>query len=193
MRDYGLEHLAERGDLDRMQRQHASHYLEFAEHAAPNFVGADEGEWFDRVDGELANLRAALAFLRDSGDVAGYLRLAEALGHFWHVVGLYREGFAWLTSALAIGPAAPSRRRAESLALAGNMAILLDRYDEAFALLDDSIACSTHCGETPRPTALLALGLAALVQNRTEDACRYSEEAIAVARDDGLCHRQQRG
>jgi hypothetical protein len=27
--------------------------------------------------------------------------------------------------------------------------------------------------------------LAALVQNRTEDACRYSEEAIAVARDDG--------
>ena len=185
MRDYGLERLAERGDLERMQRQHAAHYLEFAEDAAPRLVGADELERFDRVDGELANLRAALAFLRDSGDVAGYLRLAEALGRFWHIVGLYREGLAWLTSALAIGPAAPSRRRAETLALAANMAILLDRYDDAFALLDDSIACSTHCGEAPRPTALLALGLAALVQNRTEDARRYSEEAIAVARDDG--------
>ena len=185
MRDYGLERLAGRGDLDRMQRQHAAHYLAFAEDAAPRLVGADEGEWFDRVDGELANLRAALAFLRDSGDVEGYLRLAEALGRFWNIVGLFREGFAWLTSALAIGPAAPSRRRAETLALAGNMAILLDRYDEAFALLDDSIACSTHCSETPRPRALLTLGLAALVQNRTEDARRYSEEAIEVARDDG--------
>ncbi len=185
MRDYGLEHLAERGDLERVQRRHAAHYLEFAEQAALALVGADEREWFDRLDGEQANLRAALAFLRDSGDGAGYLRLAEALGRFWNTAGLFREGLAWLTSALAIGPAAPSRRRAETLALAGNLAILLDRYDEAFALLDDSIACSTDSGEAPRPVALLAFGLAALVQSRNEDACRYSEEAIAVARDDG--------
>ena len=162
LRDYGLEHLAERGDLERIQRRHAAHYLEFAEQAALALVSVDEREWFDRVDGEQANLRAALAFLRDSGNGASYLRLAEVLGRFWHTVGLFREGLTWLTSALAVGPTAPTRRRAETLALAANMAILLDRYDEAFALLDDSIACSTHCGEAPRPMALLALGLAAL-------------------------------
>jgi predicted ATPase/class 3 adenylate cyclase len=185
LRDYGLERLAARGDLDRLQHRHAAYYLEFAEEAAPHFVGSDELPWFDRVDDELANLRTALMFLRDGGDHNAYLRLACALAQFWWIVGLYREGLAWLSSALAIGPADSSRERARALAIAGQVAIVLDRYDEGFAFIDHSLACSDAAGQTPCAVAFYALALAALVQNRPEDACRFSEEAIAAARADG--------
>jgi predicted ATPase/class 3 adenylate cyclase len=185
MRDYGLERLAERGDLDRLQHRHAAHYLEFAEQAARHFVGSDELPWFDRVNDELPNLRAALTFLRDGDDHAAYLRLACALAQFWWIMGLYREGLAWLTSAMAIGPPEPSRERAQALAIAGQVAIVLDRYDEGFAFIDQSITCSDAAGHTSCAVAFYALALAALVQNRPEDACRYSEEAIATARADG--------
>jgi predicted ATPase/class 3 adenylate cyclase len=184
LRDYGLEHLAGRGDLERLQRRHAAYYLELAEEAAPRFVGSDELPWLNRIDDELSNLRAALTFLRDGGDHAAYQRLACALSRFWWMEGLYREGLAWLTSALALGPSDPSRERAEALAIAGEAAIMLDRYGEAFALIDDSLACSAAAGQTPSPVAFLALALAALVQNRPADACRFSEEAVAAAHAD---------
>jgi predicted ATPase/class 3 adenylate cyclase len=185
MRDYGLERLAERDELDRLQQCHAAYYLDLAEAAAPHFVGADDTEWINRAGDEYPNLRAALTFLRDNDDHPAYLRMAYALGHYWDINGLYREELDWLTSALASGPAEPSRQRAEALALAGHSAIMLDRYDEGFALLDESLACSTAAGEPASPRALEALALAALVQNRTEDACRYGEEAITAARAAG--------
>jgi predicted ATPase/class 3 adenylate cyclase len=185
MRDYGLEHLAQHGELDRLQHQHAAQYLALAEEAALNFVGADDIRWLQHVSDEHPNFRAALTFLRDTDDRSAYLRLACALGPFWHITGLYREGLGWLTSALDIGPSEPSRQRAETLALAGQVAMVLDRYDEGFALIDESLACSEAAGETARPLALNALALAAMVQNRSDDACRLGEEAIAVARADG--------
>jgi predicted ATPase len=185
MRDYGLERLAERGDLDGIQRRHAAHYLSFAEEAASHLFGVDESVWFDRVDDDLPNLRAALSYLRDSDDHAAYCRLTGALSHFWWTVGLFREGLDWLTSALAVGPADPSPQRAESLAIAGDLAMVLDRYDEGFALLDESLACSAAAGAIPSAMVSYALAMAALVQNRPSDACRFSEDAVELARANG--------
>jgi predicted ATPase/class 3 adenylate cyclase len=185
MRDYGSEHLGQRGDLDRMQRQHADYYLTFAEEAAPHLVDADDMRWFERIDDELPNLRAALAFLRDADDQASYTRLVFALARFWWIAGLRREGLDLLTTALAIGAAEPSRQRAEMLAIAGQHAIMLDRYDQGYGLIDDSLACSTAAGEAPSPIAFHTLALAAFVQNRTEDACRFGDQAVAAARAHG--------
>jgi predicted ATPase/class 3 adenylate cyclase len=185
MRDYGSERLAQRGDLDRIQRQHAAYYLALADQAAPHFVGADDIRWLQLVSDEHPNFRAALTYVRDTDDRSAYLQLACALGPFWRLTGLYREGLRWLTSALGIGPAEPSRTRAEALALAGEIAMVLDRYDEGFALVDQSLACSAATGETARPLALNALALAALQQNRSEDARGFGEESIAVARAHG--------
>jgi predicted ATPase len=184
MREYGLERLAGGGDLDAIQRRHAAHYLSFAEETAPHLFGADESVWFDRVDDDLPNLRAALSYLRDH-DHAAYCRLTGALSHFWWTVGLFREGLDWLTSALAVGSAEPSQERAESLAIAGDLAMVLDRYDEGFALLDESLACSAAAGATPSAMVSYALAMAALVQNRPDDACRFSEDAVELARAHG--------
>src|SRR5262249_26127237 len=124
LRDYGLERLAARGDLERLQHAHATYYLEFADEAAPHLLGADDRQWMQRIGDALPNLRAALAFLRDGDDHAAYARLVFALREFWLRAELYREGLEWLTSALSMGPPEPSRQRAESLAFAGDLAVV---------------------------------------------------------------------
>ena len=48
--------------------------------------------WLDRVEPELANVRAALDFARAGGDVVGEARLAASMRHFWRVRGHAAEG-----------------------------------------------------------------------------------------------------
>ena len=142
----------------------------------------------DRISDELPNLRAALTFLRDaddSDDHAAYVRLVFALGEYWLQASLSREGLEWLTSALSAGVPEPSRQRAEMLAVAGDLAMMLDRYDEGFALIEESLACSAGYRRGPRADRAPRARLAALVQNRSEDARRFGEEAIAAARASG--------
>jgi predicted ATPase/class 3 adenylate cyclase len=182
LRDYGLERLAERGDVGTFRRRHAAHYLDVATEAAAQIVGADDIRWLAQVDDDLPNFRAALVFARDSGDQVTYVALAYALGRFWHATGTFREGLEWMSSALAIGEPVPPVQLAEMLALAGNMAVVLDRYDEGVELLERSLSVSRAAGEPAHPLALLGLGLIAMVQNRPDEACRYDEEAVAVAR-----------
>ena len=49
-------------DADDVRRRHAAHFLAFAEAAAPALEGDRQDEWFDLVEADLPNLRAALAW-----------------------------------------------------------------------------------------------------------------------------------
>jgi len=62
---------------------HRDYYLALAEAAAPQLIGPDQGAWLDRLDAELGNLRAALAFSQAQADPEPGLRLAASLRVFW--------------------------------------------------------------------------------------------------------------
>jgi predicted ATPase/class 3 adenylate cyclase len=184
MRDYGLERLAERGDLDGYQQRHMAHYLELVEAAAPHFVGRDDTLWVRRVDADYANVRAALLFSQGH-DPSVFVRMVHALAWFWSTVFRFREGLAWLTAAQAMAPDATGAAAAEALALAGLMAIDLTRWQHGHDLLQASLDCSTASDDAPRAIALTTLGLAAHIQNRPEDTRRYCEDAVSIARERG--------
>ena len=57
--------------------------------------------WVARLESELENLRAALAFFRDSGDANSHARLAVALCEFWLAREYYDEGLRLVESALS--------------------------------------------------------------------------------------------
>ncbi|MEI7772091.1 MAG: tetratricopeptide repeat protein, partial [Chloroflexales bacterium] len=105
IREYALERLAECGEARAAQQAHAQHYRALAESAAPALHGPAQIAWFDRLDAEQANLRVALAWLLEAGEVADALRLAGALHWFWHVRGHMVEGRSWIARALAAAPA----------------------------------------------------------------------------------------
>ena len=100
IREYALERLVEHGEAAATRRAHAAYYLHIAEAAEPALHGPEQVAWFDRLDEEHPNLRAALAWSLDGGDATVAVRLGGALYWFWYVRGHSSEGRAWLERAL---------------------------------------------------------------------------------------------
>jgi len=126
IREYALERLAARGDEEESRRRHAGYYLALAEAAEPELTGPTQGMWLERLEHEGDNLRAALRWTRESGEIETGLRLAGALWRFWYTRGYQREGRGWLEGLLALaatGPGAPSKAaRAKAFNAAGVLA-----------------------------------------------------------------------
>ena len=180
VREFGLEQLAASGEDGAVRARHAAWCLALAEGGEPHpWSGPAQGRWLDRLEGELANLRAALAWLEETGDGETGLRLAGALGGLW----LYRshrvEGRAWLERALARGGEAPTTGRAVALQVLGVLDVYLGG-ERAVALLANSLALWRDLGDARGVAgALLLLGFAELNQGDRERAVRLLEEAAA--------------
>jgi predicted ATPase/DNA-binding CsgD family transcriptional regulator len=121
---------------------HRDYYLALAETAAPQLVATDQAEWLGRLDAELGNLRAAIAFSLTQPDPEPGLRLAASLWVYWQARGHAVEG-ADALRALLDAPASqePTLLRARALAAAahlfentGSYAIAGDYCQEALAI-----------------------------------------------------------
>jgi predicted ATPase/class 3 adenylate cyclase len=60
LRQYALERLRQRGELDAVQRRHAQHFAAFAAQAGTALLGPDELAWRPKLRAEQDNLRAAV-------------------------------------------------------------------------------------------------------------------------------------
>jgi predicted ATPase len=92
VRQYALEKVQESGESEVIERAHAQYFLAISEEAEPQLIGPREAEWFERLEEELDNIRAALSWTRAQEDTELSLRLAGALMWFWSWAGLYGEG-----------------------------------------------------------------------------------------------------
>jgi non-specific serine/threonine protein kinase len=127
---------------DAARMAHRDYYLALAEAAAPQLVAADQAQWLDRLDAELGNLRAAIAFSLTQADPAPGLRLAASLREFWPARGQAAEGAGVLQSLLdtpAAQEATLLRARALTAAASllhrtGSDAIAGDYCQEALAI-----------------------------------------------------------
>jgi predicted ATPase/DNA-binding SARP family transcriptional activator len=59
IRHYAHEKLRQEGEIEAIQRQHASFFLDFAKMAEPKMKSAERGVWLDRLECEYDNLRGA--------------------------------------------------------------------------------------------------------------------------------------
>ncbi len=69
IRQYALERLTEFGETDDARAKQAHHYLAFTQREVPGLHRADEIEVTRRLDGELDNIKAALEWAIDAGDL----------------------------------------------------------------------------------------------------------------------------
>jgi predicted ATPase len=79
IREYGLEHLEQAEEVDEARARHARHYATFAEEAGTGLKTAKEREWLECTERELDNLRLAVTWSADSGQVEFALRIVTAL------------------------------------------------------------------------------------------------------------------
>jgi hypothetical protein len=127
IRDFALEHLTAGTDGPVIRDRHAAHFEGLAEHAYAR-RSHHEQESLDELEREHDNLRAALDYLH-AENPCRELRLAGALGWFWHMRSHYREGRTRLAQALAAAPQAdPWRAQGQT-------------QDIPFALIDLGWGC----------------------------------------------------
>jgi predicted ATPase/class 3 adenylate cyclase len=179
-----------RPEAEALRRSHAVYYLEMAEQAEPFLTRLEQGIWLERLEREHDNLRAALGWARERGEVALGLRLAGALWRFWYTRGYLSEGRSWLEGMLALSDSAGSDvarpLRTKVLYGAATLASTQDNFDRAIDLWEASLALSREVGDNKvAASALNALGLTALQQGDVEGAATRFEESLALSRELG--------
>ena len=140
---------------------------------------------FDRVaarlDAELDNVRAALAWLDEAGEPEAGLRLAAAMFLHWMVRDAYREGRRHLERALERADRAPTPARAMALTGAGWLAHLQGDREAAAPLLTEGLAVARAAGDREvEAVALAFLGFVEQEQGDDERATRGMEAALAL-------------
>jgi predicted ATPase/DNA-binding SARP family transcriptional activator len=123
LRRYGWSRLAESGEATTIQRRHADTYLALAEQASEAvYGGVEQTAWWDRLDREYDNMRAALRWSIDGAEHETALPLSAAVYVLWYVRGPASEGLRWLEEALSRGVGASPAARAPALCAAGSLA-----------------------------------------------------------------------
>ena len=191
IREYALEKLGESGETAAVGRQHAVYYLALAEEAQPRLRRAQEVSWVNRLEQELGNLRAALAWWSERGEAEPGLRLVTALSHFFYLRGYLREGREWLTRLLAMtGPTASASShtvmRAQALDAAGSLALFQRDHAAARACLEESLALKRKLGdERGVASSLYHLGMVVQSQGDYHHAEVLFAQSLAIGRSLG--------
>ena len=156
IREYAIGRLQERGELESLRRVHAERYLAVAEAAEPELVRASQRVWLERLDEENANLRAALAWSMEVGEIETGLRIAGALVRFWSTRGLMAEGRTWLADALARADGVPERVRAKAEFAAGYAALGVGDFQAAKENFERSLTLARATDDKGAEAAALA-------------------------------------
>ena len=122
IREYAHESLRVAGEDEQTIERHATWFLELAERAAPALTGTDRGQWLDRLELELDNLRTALRWALDRRSVEFGMRLAAALWRFWQIRAHMSEGRQVLAELLEADEDVEPAIRARALSAAGSLA-----------------------------------------------------------------------
>ena len=185
VRQYASEKLEESGESEDTQRRHAAYFLGLAEEAEPKLIGPEEEAWIDRLQREHDNLRTALRWAKEQGDVEAGLRLVGALNWFWWMRGYLGEGRGWtedfLEAAARGGLRAADGARAKALLGAGRLAFGQGDLGSSIALYEQSLTTYRRLGDEAGTAALL-VELGQLVRARGDDdrAEALSEEGLRL-------------
>ena len=187
VREFAAEQLAAAGEETPVRAAHAAWCLDLAECGASALrVRSDFAAWQSRLGAEHGNLRAAVAWLAETGEATELLRLTGALWRFWYFRGHLAEGRRWLGHALERAPDAPATVRGNALVGAGTLAHYQGDDGQAVPLLEEGLATSRRAGEQAVAAfALYMLAVAAEDRGDYDVAAPRFEEALALYRASG--------
>jgi non-specific serine/threonine protein kinase len=169
---------------------HRDYYLALAEAAAPQLVAADQAAWLDRLDAELGNLRAAIAFSLTEADPEPGLRLAASLREFWQARGHAAEGATALRAFLdAPAAQAATLLRARALAAAARLLEKTDGYGIAGDYCEEALAIARAAhDDNLAAEALYERAWVLLRQGQPGAALPLIEPGLSLARRLGEPH-----
>jgi predicted ATPase/class 3 adenylate cyclase len=185
IREFAREQSEAEGDLSAACRCHADYVTAQCEHGAADFVGQASGEWLERLDAEISNVSAALAWLLAAGDFEGMAKLVAAMWPWWDIRGQWSDGRRWIEAVRAQPP--DSRElRARILYGAAALAELQGDHEAAKRAAAEAVTMfrdSSNPVELGR--ALGRLGRIYISGNELVEGVALLEESAALARASG--------
>ncbi|MFK4089820.1 ATP-binding protein [Kribbella sp. NPDC020789] len=167
IREFAADRLRTTQSVDEAVRRHAHFYIGLAEQAERELRGANQEEWLERLQSELDNLRAAMAWALRTRSAGEALRLSGALWLFCYLRGHYAEGSQWLERSLALLSASEDVTPALAKANlgAGMLAFLQCEYDVATTRLETALTQYKKLKDTAG-TALVLQRLGGVARER---------------------------
>jgi predicted ATPase/DNA-binding SARP family transcriptional activator len=102
--EYAADRLDESGERTAAERRHLTYFREYARTADPLLRRAGQLVWFERLEREHENLRAALRRAVDAGDEVEAMILLLSCAWFWEVRNYTSERRYWPAQVAAMGP-----------------------------------------------------------------------------------------
>jgi len=183
--EFAEERLELTREAGTVRSRHAAWFLNLAQQAERFIWSEHQAAWFERLERDHDNVRAALNWCLSGGDEETGVLLAASMHRFWFARGYIREGRKWCQIA-ASKQQVSARGRALALR---NLAFFLTQQGEAeqaVRLAEQAAALARSVGE-PLLMAWILHGLALATSavgdfERSESLCR---EMLGMARQAG--------
>jgi predicted ATPase/DNA-binding CsgD family transcriptional regulator len=188
IREYAFDKLAQSKELETLRNRHLDFYFEFAREAELGIRGPDEILWYEKLEEEHDNLRAALNWALESDNVDAGLRLSSDLGFFWFVRGHFREGVEWLEKVLAQRNGASTASEAAAIkALCGLLIWSEDSNNDRISrLLEESLRLYQELEDKMGVAWILNfMGVVELYREDSDKAEQLLDKSLALRREVG--------
>lgn len=180
LREYAKQ-IAGEVEWERLRAAHASAVLVLCESLEPKLSGPEQMNALDRMEAERMNIRAAIEWSVQSGEIETGLRLCSAAGRFWHLRSLISEGRS-LSRLVLDQPGGTPLLRARGLLAYGRMVYMQGDYDESVDAHQEAMDLAPD-SLTIRTTALQNRGAVAYTRGRYDEAGDLFLQCLAIRKE----------
>jgi predicted ATPase/DNA-binding CsgD family transcriptional regulator len=159
IRVYARQRLSELDDPARVRDRHLAFHIRLAGRAHAGLTGGQPEPWMARLAADLDDLRAAMDWAAESGDLRGLVDITEPIVRFWFERGLSGEVHRRLHAAAEI-PGVPEEEHVRGLTTAALLAIGGGQYASAYWSASQAVEAARAAGVS----SALALGLSVRAQ-----------------------------
>jgi predicted ATPase/DNA-binding CsgD family transcriptional regulator len=174
IRVYARQRLSELDDPARVRGRHLAFHLGLAGRAHAGLTGGQPEPWMARLAADLDDVRAAMDWAVEAGDLQALVDLTERIVRFWFERGLYGEVHRRLHHAVE-GPGVPDDQRVRGLTTAALLALRGGEADYAHR----SASQAVDAARAADMGGALALGLSVRAQAGAVSGLSTSDQVDA--------------
>jgi len=186
IRQHAQEKLRASEDWVSAHEHYLACFLRLAEEVAPKLREQYQQLWFDWLETENDNIRAALAWALEQKRIEAGMRIGIALYTFWQTRAYIREGYTWYERFLhQTDDSVPLAVHVNALTWSSVMASFLGDAVTAMARGQEAVALCESAGEEDKPllaVALIGVASGAKVAGDYQTTYTIGERLIEVYR-----------
>ena len=184
IRQYAREKNFEASRSEGIRDKHLSYFAKLAEQAEPELYRSNQAFWFDKLDEELDNFRAAMEWALVS-DVEAGLRIATIPWRFWDARSYDRELGNWLGQLLERHEIVDALH-AQALAVYAGCFFTQGNFPEAIRIARQSLEMArTLSNKQLEAFCLSGLGAIILLQGNVGGGISLLEQSLVIYRELG--------